>query len=505
MKKDKLKNLIKKYNFFILQREIESYGYTYSFKNFLLTSFALLFVIGLIAVYIRLQLLYMMMLMITVLLIAPFLVRSQFKQMYEIRRFEMVTTYLDNMLPIFKRNPMISSSWNEVADLLEREMQEVVIKARNLIMNNTDNHEVLKAAFELIESKFPNSRIHSMHSMMYTIELQNTKSYVSSVDNMWLDIQSWIKRVSVFQKDLKDRKTKLIILSLLTMFCNCIFVSMYTSNEIFSGFTENIVYQISSSLFMIALILVICMFQIKLTGTWLLDDQTIEISQSADKSFSFIQNYKESKHSIMNKVMSIVSLGMFIYCLFITDNFPVSLLCLYMAYYFFTAEKNVYKRHSKKIKRHLEIEYPSWLRDVTLNLTNLTVINAIEASKTTASDIMKYHIDIFLKEIYENPTKIQPFNHFLSEYHIDGVKSSMKVLYSLQTLDKDEMQKQTHYLIVRNQEMLEKSESIKNEQSIGNLKLMGFIPVAVFIIQMLVSMALLFIVMLNLMNSSVLM
>ena len=52
--------------------------------------------------------------------------------------------------------------------------------------------------------------------------------------------------------------------------------------------------------------------------------------------------------------------------------------------------------------------------------------------------------------------------------------------------------------------MLEKSESIKNEEAIGSLKLMGFIPVASFIMQMLVSMGLLFVVMLNLMNSSVL-
>ena len=503
-KRNFIKNIFKKYDFHLMQREIESYGFTYSFKNFVMTSMILLLVIIVIALYMRLELFFMIILMISVLLIAPFLIRSQFKQMYEMKRFEMVTTYLDNMLPIFKRNPMIASSWNEVVDLLEDDMKETVMRARNLVINNTDNREVLKAAFDIIEKQFPNSRIHSMHQMMYTIQLNNTKSYITSIDNMWLDIQAWIKRVSLFQKDLKDRKTKLIILSFLTMFCNCIFVSMYTSNTIFSSFTQNIVYQISSTLFMITLIIVIVMFQMKLNGEWLLDDSTMAITQKANKSFSFIQNYSEKKRNKMSYIMCAISFGMFIYCFFVSSNIVVSLLCLYLCYYFYTNEKNVYKKHIRHIKKYLQIEYPSWLREVTLNLQNLTVVNAIEVSKDISSDIMCFHIDKFLNEFYENPTKIQPFNHFLSDYRIDGVKSSMKVLYSLQTLDKEEMDKQTHYLILRNQEMLEKSESIKNEETIGNLKLMGFIPVVVFIVQMLVSMALLFVVMLNLMNSSVL-
>jgi hypothetical protein len=74
---------------------------------------------------------------------------------------------------------------------------------------------------------------------------------------------------------------------------------------------------------------------------------------------------------------------------------------------------------------------------------------------------MYFYIDKFLNEIYENPTKIQPFNNFMVDYKIDGVKPAMKVLYSLQTLDNEEMQRQTYNLIIRNQEMLEKSESIK--------------------------------------------
>ena len=116
---------------------------------------------------------------------------------------------------------------------------------------------------------------------------------------------------------------------------------------------------------------------------------------------------------------------------------------------------------------------------------------------------MCYYLQQFLDEVYQNPLSIRPFNDFLNSFNIEGVKSSMKVLYSLQSLNKEEMQKQTHYLIIRNQEMLDKSESIKNNDSISHLKLMGFVPVAIFIAQMLISMGLLFSVMLNLMSSTV--
>lgn len=503
-KRNILKRFIEKYDFRMLKREIESYGYKYSFKNFMFVSLSCLAVIFFIAFYMKLRIEYILVLGITIMLVIPFLIRSQFCQLYQIKRFEMVTNYLDNIIPIFKRTPIITNAWREVLDLIDGEMKEVVEDALNRVLTNTEDPNVMKIAFSMIESHFPNSRIHAVHQMMYTIETQNTKNYVLSIDNVWLDVQSWITRTTLFQKSLKERKNKLTLLSLLTMAANCLFVAMYSSNDIFNSFTDNIVYQISSTIFIIILILTMCIFQMKLNGKWLLDDNTVSITNAAMKSFEKILNgHSLLETGLKEKVVScaLVVLGI---VLFVFDsNLIILILCWYCAYMFYSQKKRVEKNNIRKIKKYLQIEFPSWIRDITLNLQNLTVINAIESSKQTASSIMNYYIDQFLYEAYLNPVSIKPYNDYLIEFNIDGVKSTMKSLYSLQTLDREEMQKQTSHLIIRNQEMLAKAEELKNEDSVSGLKFLGFVPVGIFIVQMLISMGLLFWVMMNLMSQSV--
>lgn len=501
-KKDIIRRIIEKYDFRMLKREIESYGYRYSFKNFILSSFLYLGITLAVSLYMRLRIEYIIILGITILLVVPFIIRSQFHQMYEIKRFEMVTDYLENVIPIFKRTPIITNTWKEILDLLEGEMKEIVEKALNKIMTNTDDPEVIKNAFYIIESEFPNSRIHSVHQMMYTIETQNTKNYTMSIDNVWLDVQSWITRISIYQKNLKERKNKLILLTLLTMGSNCLFVSMYSSNDVFMHFTDHIIYQISSTFFMITLILTTCLFQMKLTGNWLLDDQNVKMAKNALKSFQYIQN-KKTEIRIQDKVLSAIFIVLSVFIYVNTANVLLSIICILISYMIYTTMDRLYKKNLNHVKKYLSIEFPSWLRDISLNLQNLTVTNAIEASRNTSSTILNYYIDKLLAEIFFDPVSIKPYNNFLEEFHIDGIKSSMKTLYSLQTLNRDEMNKQTNYLIVRNQELLAKAENLKNDDSISGLKLLGFVPIVIFIVQMLISMGLLFSVMIDLLNISV--
>lgn len=499
-----LTKIVERYDFRRLQKEIESYGYTYSLKNYILVSLLCLLVIVLISWYIQLKMRYIILLGITILLVIPFIIQSQFRQLYELKRFEMVCSYLDNIIPIFKRTPLIVQTWKEMLDLLEGEMKYAVEEALDLVTNNTEDPVVIKSAFCIIESHFSNSRIHSVHQMMYTIETKNTKNYVLSIDNLWIDIQSWINRVIMFQKDLKDRKSKLTLISMLTMASNCLFVAMYSSNDVFISFTDNSVYQVSSTFFMIVLIVLMTIFQVKLNGKWLLDDNTEKISHKAQKSFSYIRNNNTLKiETTSYKILSLVLVLLAAFVLFKTGNILLVGACLYLSYMMFFYHNRLYKMHLKSIKKCLWVEFPIWMRDIALNLQNLTVINSIEESMNIVSSIFSYYINEFLAEYYMNPSSIRPFNEFLEEFNIEGVKSSMKVLYSLQSLDREEMQKQTSYLIIRNQEMLAKAEAIKNEDAISHLKMLGFIPVGIFIAQMLISMGLLFSVMLNLMNNNI--
>lgn len=495
---------LEKYNFKLLQKEIQSYGYNYSFKNFVLQSLGVMGIVGAIAYFIDLKLQYIAIIWFVTLLLIPLVIRSQFQQLYEMKRFEMVVNYLDNVIPIFKNTPIITSAWKDVLDLTEDEMKNCVQAAYDKVMNNTDDPNVEESAFEIIESHFPNSRIHSVHQMMLTVEKQNDVNYHSSVDNMYFDVQSWISRVYQFQKELSNKKKELIFLSLLTMGANCLFILLYNSTEAFAQFTQNTVYQISSCIFMSALMWLICVFQMKMNGKWLINDRLKTDEKKDKKSLDFINKYKNKvtatrPQKIGAIIFVLIGIGMFIY----TDSIVVLSFCAIVAYMLWTQNKREYNSHVNRIRKTINIEFPIWLRDVALNLQNLTILRAIEHSKQTSSYVMNYYIDIFLKKALADPSNITPYNEFLEEYGIRDVKASMKVLFTQQSLNHEQASEQTNSLIMRNQELLAKSEKIRNEATMGNLRLLGFVPVMLFCAQMLVSMGVLFSYMMNMMNSAV--
>ena len=493
---------IDKFNWALLRSDIEAYGYKYSFKS-IMTQMLLMFaaIIGIYCV-LKLQWIYIFMVLLIAFMATPLIVRAQFEQMYQIRRFQMVTSYLDNVIPIFKNKPVLRSAWQDTVDLVDGEMQDAVNEALDYLYTNTDDENADETACKIIEDHFPNSRIHAVHKMMMTIIRQNSTNYQASVDNLFYDVSAWIQRTFQFQKDLEAKKTQLLLICLITMLANCIFIFVYATNEIFQDFPQMVGYQVSTFLFVSALLILMCAFYIKMNGKWLVDDMTNVMEAKYNRSFKYIVMDKRSAKPDKPQIaLSIVFFAIAAYCYMTGQNVVVTLMLGGVGIYALVSNGQVYQSHKKNLAKALEIEFPIWLRDVALNLNNLTVLNAISNSKVVATPIMEYYVNIFLEEAIEDPSSIKPYNDFLSEFGLPDVKSSMKILYTMQNLDQDQLQEQTNSLIIRNQEMLAKAERMKNEDSVSGIVKFGFAPVGLFMLQMMVSMGLIFMFMMQYMGS----
>ena len=507
VKKDSIfKRIAKRYNFKVLKETISSYGYDYSFKKFMMTFFVVLLAIVGLGFYMQLHLVSIALIVLEVVLALPFIVNAQFDQLYQIKRFGMVRDYLDNVLPIYKNYPKITTAWKSTIDMLDGEMRDSVQEALDYLNTNSTDIRAEETAFNIIESKFPNSRIHSVHQMMYTIEKENSVDYMASVDNMYYDVQAWISRVFNFQKEISRNRINMILICLLSIFCSCFMTQMFGDSEVFAGYTDNVAYQISSTIFVLLIVLVICMSFINLTGNWLVDDKTISKSDTYQKSFEYLKTHSLEEINKSSKKMTIVAgmivaVGVVMYFMN-PANMTLLLLCIFMGFLIATQKSRTYKMHKKKVSFFLEVEFPIWMRDVALNIHNYTVVNAIDISKNTSSEIMGYYIDKFLDDVYKHPSSIAPYNNFLKEFDIEGVGSSMKVLYSLKNLTKDQSQEQINSLIIRNQSMLEKSEALRNEDILSGVKLLGFIPTILFMLNIVVSMGVLFVYMLTNLTSA---
>ena len=483
------RNFWSQFNVKLLIKDIESYGYKYSLQKFLFHALCCFAFIGFIAYINKLEIKYIIVLGILSLLVFPLIVRSQFVQLYEIKRFQMVINYLENIIPIFKSKPLITHAWQQIYSLLDGEMKKVVNKALDYVLFNTSDVEPYKTAFYMIETAFPNSRIHAVHRMMYTVQEQNSVDFMHASDNLYFDIDAWIHRCYAFQKELKHRRNLLIFICLLTLGISCWFILVYSASDILADFVSLIAYQIATVIFIYLMFLFITFIYVKMNGKWIVDDKTQNQQKEIEKLFEQYRNTKYKKATVIDIVLAVFLGGLSIYFYIIGKKAFTVLFGVFSAVLLFQKQQK-YNNRKKKIKNYVEIEFPIFLREVSLNLYNMTVVNAIRNSRDVVSPILDYYIVEFIDQVIKDPNTIGPYNNFLKEFDLPDIRSSMKTLYNMNEINYDYRKKQISSLIERNQVLLARAEKLRNEDTLLGVELMNYIPVLLFIVQILIVMVL---------------
>lgn len=496
-----MKKFYKIYSLKNLKTNINKYGYNYSTKDFLIENLIILTVVFIVAFLSKLEIRYILGLILVAILTIPFLISAWFAQGYNIKRFSMVADYLTNIIPIFSQKSKIRYTLGELYTMTSGQMREAIGKAINYLDSTLDDSRASENALRIIEEEFNNSRIKSVHKLLLTIEASNSKDYSEVCGNMYEDIENWIKRVYGFEKDLKNKRKKLIILCIVTLFMNCIFVFLYVNNEAFIGFTDNVLYQISTSIFIASILITITLILTKLHGAWLVEDTKYINDEKLKREYEI---YKAGilKPVAIEMVLSVFCFLGSIYLMYI-KQYLFMLVCLIMGLLILFNKRRIYSSAYKSLHKSFTVEFPVWLREISLNLSNLTVLNAIEYSQNMASYPMRKELRDFIEKSKKDPTSIKPYNDFLADFDLEDARSSMKVLYSIQNVGKIDVKNRISNLIVRNQEMLDRAESIRNNDSIGFVEAIGYIPVLLFSAQMLVSMFSMFTFMMSAISRSV--
>ena len=487
---NRLKEALKRYNLKYLKTEIQTYGFSYSTKDFIVQVAGILGVTFGVAYISMLEWRYILILMSFAFLLTPFLIYTWFQQLYNTKRFTMLTDYLSNIIPIFMQKAKVRFTLNEVETLCTGIMREKVQEALHYIDNNYDDTEVLKHGLEIIEQEFPNSRLKAAHKVMLSVENDNSVTYHEVCENMYLDIENWVKRVYTFQKDLKNRRNKLLLLCAMTLGMNCLFTYLYTGNIYFEGFTARPLYQISTSVFLGAMLMVAVMVITKLHGGWLINDLSNKDETRIAKAYDLIQKGKPKMKPADVVLGTICALGGGYFISF-QENLAVGLGLLVMALLLITHNSTKYRNAYRTVNKALTIEFPVWLREVSLSLNNMTVVNAIERSMEMTSYPLTKELHKFMDTVREDPTSIRAFSDFLIDFDLADAQSSMRVLYSIQNLGRKEVKSQVASLILRNQEMLDRAEQIQNEDAIQGVEMLGYVPIVIFSLQMMMSLVIL--------------
>lgn len=466
--------------------KIEGFGFSYSFADFAKTTILFLCVMVVVGYFLKLNAYFTGIFVTICLCIIPFMIISQFKYIYEQRRFNEITVYMEQMAYSFKKKPKILTALKDTAEITSGHMNTLVNNAIEMIENDYSD-TIYKDAFAKIEKEYECSRILQLHKFLTKVEEQGAGAeYINSLDILIDDIASWTQRTFLFQKERADIRNK-ILLSLIISLGICSTTVFMIPEQM--DITGNIVYQVATTITLVLFILIYTFTQTKLNGSWLENDAVKDEKlirrdyKIAHTAITENDMKKAKKKVILVSPLLIISI--------ISLSFPAIAGTGLVMFLLYKMPQTKYKAAYKRTMREIEKEIPGWCREIALNLQTENVYLSIANTVNTCPIVLEEAVKQLIEEIDENPGSVVPYNNFLSEFSIPEIGRMMKTLYSLSEYGVQDAEGQINKIIVQNNAMLEKAEVLKNEDSIALVRFITLLPMLLGSIKMIIDLFLL--------------
>lgn len=383
-------------------------------------------------------------------LLMPMLYKEEKKKSYYKKKFEDLISYMEQMCYSFKKSGKIRPSLIDAQKISDGEMKEII---EEVIVNidSKMNEDIYEQALKSLEEEYYCKRLISLHEFIIKIEKQGGE-FEEYINIILSDIKEWSDRTELFRRDI-DRIRRNVLISIGATLLTCGFMAYLIPKEY--SFTGNIVYQISSMIIILIMLVIYIFVYKKLNIDWLKEESFLN-PEMVDKYYDLIMKSQNEKIKFMDK-LSI-------------------------------------NKVKKRMRREISKVFPDWLRQVALNLQQQTVQSSIENSYDDAPYILKRPIRHLLIDFEEYPIGIEPYDNFLQELDMPEIQSSLKMFYCINELSKEETYKQTNAIIDRNNKMLKQAEEMKNKDRIGLAGTLSAGPMMVGVVKIIIDMVLMILV-----------
>ena len=383
-------------------------------------------------------------------LLMPMLYKEEKKKSYYKKKFEDLISYMEQMCYSFKKSGKIRPSLIDAQKISDGEMKEII---EEVIVNidSKMNEDIYEQSLKILEEEYYCKRLISLHEFIIKIEKQGGE-FEEYINIILSDIKEWSDRTELFRRDI-DRIRRNVLISIGATLLTCGFMAYLIPKEY--SFTGNIVYQISSMIIILIMLIIYILVYKKLNIDWL-KEETILNPEMVDKYYDLIEKSQNEKIKFMDK-LSI-------------------------------------NKVKKRMRREISKVFPDWLRQVALNLQQQTVQSSIENSYDDAPYILKRPIRHLLIDFEEYPIGIEPYDNFLQELDMPEIQSSLKMFYCINELSKEETYKQTNAIIDRNNTMLKQAVEMKNKDRIGLAGTLSAGPMMVGVVKIIIDMVLMILV-----------
>lgn len=463
-------------------------------------------VIGICSVF-NLQTPYILFLLLFSLYLLPSIVCAIVKSSWERNRFMNVLVYMEQAINSYKRNNSIIKmlddcisifeDWEPIKQLLQ---EAYLIRKTGKKADGTPveiNINLTEAALRVIEDAYPSRRLHLLHN--FFVKAEKTGGNINQALEVQLnEINKWKERTMIFQQTRAKLKTDMaigIILSLLLCYFT-LFIPRFA--EIDFELSASTVFQLCTTVSIVFFMVTAYQVLKKLSGTWL-DAATINSKYETIilRKYHFVKNYE--KHNAVKKavlpILISVLIGLFLAIagrVFLPVPFSYIFLAGGVILFLFVIMGTLHKKkkYIKAVQKEIKTEFPYWLLSVTLSLQTESVYNAVRQTTNETHGVLKEELDEFCEQMRKNPASLNPYTNFFKKFHVEELKSGMKVLYSVNANGIEDMQNQLNFLAEQNNNLMDNAEKLRFENQIAGISLAKFVPMLITCLKLLVDLTL---------------
>ena len=489
-----------------LEKEVDVYGYHFSWKSHILWMIGALLGISAVGILFQLQAVYFSVVVVAVMLVLPVLVLDMYKKMYEQKRFADAASYMEQMLYSFQKTGKVVSALKESRELFaEGQMRECIDRAiLHMELGKPKTAQgILRESLPMIEKYYGCSKMDMVHSLLVSAE-----EYGGEVEDSIVlaleDIERWKKRGYCLQADKKKSHTdNMISIVVATLLCAVALYVLDAMKEMFM--VENAVdvfgipmIQISSVLFILALLHIYVKSARSLTDDWL-KEEVLHEPEYILRSYDMVMSYDEGNARKKSFLLAIIPFVLSVIC-FVLGKRVIGILCILVMIFFLLQHRIGYHLAKKDITEEMYLALPQWLLGMALLLQNNNVQVALTKSLERAPVVLSGELTMLLERLEQQPGKLSSYTNFCSSFDLPEVTSCMKMLHAFSENGTGNVSAQMNQLLERVGQMQDMADGIRNANIAFRMKLIFSYPVVAATVKLLIDLSLGMVVMMQLLG-----
>lgn len=423
---------------------------------------------------------FVILMVLVELLFVPMLIVNNYHRIYEQNRFDDVNAYMEQMMYSFQERKKIIYALDETMTQFDEDnpMCNTIKNALYHIMHGGNHNPNVQAeALAMIEAQYPVSRLHTMHQFLLKIESIGG-DFTDTLNLLLEDRATWERRTI---KMLNTRKMKKSLTTTSIVFAMAIGVGFSRLVVSFMGDmidTTLILHSIPSQ------IATLIMWGFMLVIYLVADNHAIyawdEKKETKDealiiKRYHHIVDYDKAKEQKISLLYAIVPAILTIVLLIFGQKIW-AIMCLAITVVMLNQHTIGYRLAKKAMIEEIEESFPQWLMEMALLLQTDNVQVSLYKSYDSAPVAIKPALDRMYKELEEKPTSQEPYNNFLKEFDVKGIRSTMKMLYAIYNGSGSDANTQITNILRRNNELLDITEERRIENSLSIYTILFLLP-----------------------------